>query len=100
MPRVAHPDALHASAHPPDRCHVDHIASGTDAPSLLVELLTTRWPDLRARLLAEHTDDGTGRCRRCRVPGYGTPGGQWPCLLANLADQAERRATQQGETST
>lgn len=66
--------------------------SGADASSLLVDLLTARWPVLRARLLAEHTDDGAGRCRGCRVPGHGTPSGQWPCLLATLAHEAELRA--------
>lgn len=70
--------------------------SGDDAPSLLVDLLTARWPDLRARLLDEHTDDGNGRCRGCRVPGYGTPGAHWPCLLATLAVEAQRRATGRG----
>ena len=72
---------------------VDRTGSdGADAPSLLVELLASRWPDLRARLLLEHTDDGNGRCTGCRVPGYGTPGGHWPCLLATLAQWAEQRA--------
>lgn len=70
--------------------------NGSDAPSLLTDLLATSWPDLRARLLAEHVDDGHGRCRGCRVPGYGTPGGRWPCLLAALATVAERRARLEG----
>jgi hypothetical protein len=62
---------------------------GADVSEVLVELLATRWPEVRARLLAQHTHDGQGRCRGCRVPGYGTPGGHWPCLLALVAEQAE-----------
>lgn len=58
----------------------------------LVELLATAWPDLRARLLAEHRPDHRGRCRACRVPGYGTPGSRWPCVLAELAQQAQQLA--------
>jgi hypothetical protein len=65
-------------------------SDGSDAPSVLVEMLI-RWPDMRARLLAEHTDDGNGRCRGCTVPGYGTPGGRWPCVLAVVAMVAEMR---------
>jgi len=81
--------------------NVDRIGSdGADAPLLLVELLATHWPDLRARLLAEHTNDGNGRCKGCRVPGYGTPGGHWPCLLATLATWAERQAGTNNEGRT
>jgi hypothetical protein len=64
---------------------------GYDAPLGLVDLLTT-WPNVRANLIAEHTPDGHGHCRGCRVPGYGTPGGHWPCLLATLASAAAQRA--------
>ncbi|MDQ4116147.1 MAG: hypothetical protein M3235_04215 [Actinomycetota bacterium] len=42
-------------------------------------------PDLLARLLADHRDDGRGRCTGCRTPGYGTPGDHWPCSPARLA---------------
>ncbi|MGE3287971.1 MAG: hypothetical protein AB7J32_18000 [Pseudonocardia sp.] len=58
----------------------------------VVELLATGWPDLRDRLPAAHTADDRGRCRGCRVPGYGVPGARWPCVLAGIALAAERRA--------
>jgi len=35
-------------------------------------------PDVIERLLADHTDDGDGFCRRCRTPGRGTPGTRHP----------------------
>lgn len=63
---------------------------GADAPALLAHVLATQWPGVRARLIATHTDDGNGRCRGCTVPGYGTPGGRWPCLLASVAIAAEK----------
>ncbi|OLT01083.1 hypothetical protein BJF90_33540 [Pseudonocardia sp. CNS-004] len=48
-------------------------------------------PGMAQRMLAEHTDDGTGHCRVC------TTGGQagrhiWPCPLRGLAEQASTRA--------
>lgn len=73
---------------------------GYDAPLVLVDLLATDWPDVRAGLLAEHTHDGNGRCRGCRTPGYGTPGGHWPCLLATLAYAAAKRAGSGGGRSS
>lgn len=55
----------------------------------------SRWPDLVARLLAEHRDDGNGRCTGCRVPGYGLPGAErWPCAVARLAREAQQLAEQ------
>jgi hypothetical protein len=68
--------------------------AGSDAPLVLLDLLATNWPELRARLLAEHTHDGHGHCQGCRVPGYGTPGADWPCLLAAVALRAERLAAE------
>ena len=46
-----------------------------------------------ARLLAEHVDDGTGRCSVC------SQGGQvghvrWPCQLAMAAQRAAERLAQ------
>lgn len=42
-------------------------------------------PQSIARLLAEHTPDGDGNCRRCGRPGYGTPIVEHPCAVAALA---------------
>jgi hypothetical protein len=49
-------------------------------------------PRLVERLIAEHRDDGRGRCIRCTVGGRGTPGARWPCGLAVLAVEADRLA--------
>ncbi len=38
-----------------------------------------------ARLLAEHTPDGDGHCRKCGRPGYGTPVVEHPCPVAAFA---------------
>ena len=43
------------------------------------------------RLLAEHTDDGTGHCRVC-TSGAQTGRQLWPCLLRGLAEQASTLA--------
>lgn len=37
-------------------------------------------PGARARILAEHVDDGTGHCRRCSAGGQ-TGRYVWPCVL-------------------
>jgi hypothetical protein len=58
------------------------------AGSLAAEL--ARMPDLVERLAAEHTPDESGRCRGCRLPGYGSAGDRWPCTLATLAAEAQR----------
>ncbi len=46
-------------------------------------------PGMAQRLIAEHADDGSGRCTGCPV------GGQrgrhaWPCTLRQAAEKAER----------
>lgn len=50
-------------------------------------------PEVINRLLAEHIDDGHGRCRGtgCTAPGYGTPLRLHPCTLYNLAMAARQR---------
>jgi hypothetical protein len=59
--------------------------------SLAAEL--ARCSDVVPRLLAEHRDDGNGRCAGCRLPGYGSPGaGRHPCVLRTLAELAQRPA--------
>jgi hypothetical protein len=49
-------------------------------------------PELASRLIAEHRDDGRGRCIRCTLPGRGTPGERWPCGPAALAMAAREVA--------
>lgn len=49
-------------------------------------------PDLWRALLAEHRDDGHGRCTGCTVAGTGRPGEHWPCNLTLLAREARRVA--------
>jgi len=46
-------------------------------------------PGMADRLIAEHSDDGRGRCRGCPVGGQR---GQhtWPCTIRQAADEAER----------
>ncbi len=46
-------------------------------------------PGMAQRLLAEHADDGTGRCRRCST-GAQTGHYRWPCLIYHSADQAHQ----------
>jgi hypothetical protein len=58
-----------------------------DDPSGWMRLATqlAQMPELASRLIAEHRDDGRGRCIRCTLPGRGTPGERWPCGPAALA---------------
>jgi hypothetical protein len=54
----------------------------------LVQMILNQ-PGMAERLIAEHTDDGSGRCRGCPV------GGQrglhaWPCTLRLAAEEAQR----------
>lgn len=65
-------------------------APDADRPTLVSTL--AEMPELLAQLLAEHRDDGRGRCTGCRTPGYGTPGEHWPCAPARLALAAQRLA--------
>jgi hypothetical protein len=47
-------------------------------------------PTAVGRLLADHVDDGTGRCRRCgsRAVGDRVP---WPCTIHTAAKTARTR---------
>ena len=54
---------------------------------LVAEL--AKMPELVSRLIAEHRDDGRGRCIRCTLPGRGTPGERWPCGPVALAIAAQ-----------
>lgn len=42
------------------------------------------------KLLAEHVDDGTARCRKCSAGGDSSGRVVWPCSL-RLAAEAARR---------
>ena len=61
----------------------------SSAPGPIVVFLAR---DGRAdRLLAEHVDDGDGRCRVCPAgPQAGRT--RWPCLIADYAEEARRLA--------
>ena len=56
--------------------------------SPLVQMILSQ-PGMAVRLIDEHVDDGSGRCRGCPV------GGQrglhaWPCTLRLAAEEAQR----------
>ena len=44
--------------------------------------------DLSTAVLADHVDDGTGRCRACRRLADRAAG--WPCTFVRLAGLAEK----------
>jgi hypothetical protein len=46
--------------------------------------------DRAARLLAQHIDDGSGRCAICSQGGQ-VAHVQWPCQLATAARRADQR---------
>lgn len=56
----------------------------------IVEFIACR-PDTRDVLLAEHTDDGSGRCRTCGSSSSGRP--RFPCLIRLAASTALGRVT-------
>ena len=62
------------------------ICSGTKVMNPLVVLIRSQ-PGMADRLLAEHADDGSGRCRVC---SSGAQAGryQWPCALHRAATDA------------
>jgi hypothetical protein len=50
-------------------------------------ILLAGQPDMLAKLLAEHQDDGRGHCRVCTVGGqHGYQ--SWPCNIAAAAQRA------------
>ena len=52
----------------------------------LVALIVSQ-PGMADRLLAEHTDDGHGRCRVCTCGGQAVRQ-RWPCTIHHSALQA------------
>ena len=57
-----------------------------EAVDELVTLMAAE-PGMAQRLLAVHTDDGTGRCRVC-TSGAQAARQHWPCPLHGLAERA------------
>jgi hypothetical protein len=49
-------------------------------------ILLAAQPDMLAKLLAEHQDDGRGHCRVCTVGQRGHQ--SWPCNIAAAAQHA------------
>ena len=66
----------------------------------LVALIVSQ-PGMADRLLAEHADDGTGRCRVCSA-GAQAGRQKWPCSIhhrATEASEVERRSDSAGRES-
>jgi hypothetical protein len=60
----------------------------TETPSALAAAIALT-PGLAMRLIADHFDDGTGRCCLCTVGGQA--GYQrWPCRIHDAATEAAR----------
>jgi len=49
-------------------------------------------PGMATRLLAQHADDGTGRCQVCSGGGQ-TGRHLWPCTIHDQASQARQHLT-------
>lgn len=67
----------------------------------IVEFIANH-PGLASRLLSEHVDDGTGRCRTCSCGGQ-SGRQRWPCQIHDLAIRAsevERHCEVEGRRST
>jgi hypothetical protein len=60
----------------------------TGPPSPLAAAIALA-PGLAGRLMAEHVDDGTGRCRLCPL-GDQAGHQQWPCRIYSAAAEAFR----------
>jgi hypothetical protein len=62
--------------------------TGVEQMSPLVQMILSQ-PGMAARLIAEHADDGSGRCWGCPVGGQ-RGRHSWPCTLRLAAEEAER----------
>ena len=62
------------------------VGALADHVSPLVVLIRSQ-PGMAERLLSEHVDDGSGRCRVCSTGGQ-TGRYRWPCALHRYAEQA------------
>jgi hypothetical protein len=56
--------------------------------SPLVQMILSQ-SGMAARLIEEHVDDGSGRCRGCPVGGQ-RGRHSWPCTLRLAAEEAQR----------
>jgi hypothetical protein len=59
---------------------------GRPAVSPLVQMILGQ-PGMAARLIAEHADDGSGRCRGCPVGGQ-RGRHSFPCTIRQAAEEA------------
>jgi hypothetical protein len=65
---------------------VDRSAAGASRVSATAAAIAAI-PGLAARLLSEHADDGSGRCRRCSMAGQAGRE-RWPCRIHTYAAAA------------
>jgi hypothetical protein len=73
-------------------------SDGTGALTELAALLTTE-PASTRTLLAQHVDDGQGKCRGCTLPQRGYQ--PWPCpisIAATMAAESLGRGLSHGGT--
>jgi hypothetical protein len=56
--------------------------------SPLVQMILSQ-PGMAERLIAEHADDGRGRCRGCPVGGQ-RGRHSWPCTIRQAAEEAQK----------
>ena len=56
--------------------------------SPLVQMILSQ-PGMAERLIAEHADDGRGRCRGCPVGGQ-RGRHSWPCTIWQAAEEAQK----------
>lgn len=72
------------------------MAHGVGSP--LVALIRSQ-PGMAERLLAEHADDGSGRCRVCSS-GAMTGHYRWPCTIGLCATEAGAHDGDDGDDAT
>jgi hypothetical protein len=70
----------------------DRVGDGDEGRAVINPLvvLIASQPGMAGRLLAEHADDGSGRCRRCSAGGQ-TGRYRWPCAIHRSATQAHEQ---------
>ena len=64
------------------------VSAGAEVVNPLVVLIRSQ-PGMAERLLAEHADDGSGRCRCC-TSGAGAGRYQFPCAIRRAATDAAK----------
>ncbi len=68
------------------------MIAGKPSKNPIVQYIAAE-PGMAARILAEHRDDGSGRCRVCSS-GPQAARKIWPCPLNGLATQANELGRQ------